>query len=232
LALSGLGFLAQIPALRYFPLFLVQAFQGANLAVTALVGVPFLGLRLHLRDWVSIAGVIVGLSLLVISFTAVQRQAVSSTDIRMALLFWTIFLAIASYGIQKMPDFVSSLGLGFIAGLAFGTVGLAVRVIPDLLQLALLRDPALYALLGSGILGFMLYADGLRRGPVTSTTAALLIAQIVGSAVLGELILGDRVKVGFVFPAVVGAVITVSAAISLARFAQLSDQRRVLTSPD
>ena len=168
-----------------------------------------------------------GLSLLVISFTTVQNRTVSSVNIRTALLFWAIFLVIASYGIRKMPNVVSCLGLGFIAGSAFGTVGVAVRVIPNLLELTLLRDPALYALLGSGILGFMMYADGLRRGPVTSTTAALLIAQIVGSAVLGELILGDRIKIGFVFPAVVGAVITVSAAISLARFAQLAPAENI-----
>jgi hypothetical protein len=163
---------------------------------------------------------------MIISFTTAQHHTVYGIDLRIFLFFWTIFLAISSYVLRKFPDSISSLGLGFIAGLAFGTVGVCVRVIPDFLPLALLRDPALYALLRSGILGFMVYADGLRRGPVTSITAALLIAQIAGSALLGEFIFGDRVKIGFILPAIVGAVVSVSAAISLAHFALLSGEQR------
>jgi drug/metabolite transporter (DMT)-like permease len=229
LGLSGLGFLVQIPALRYLPLFLVQAFQASNLVATAFVGIPLLGLRLHKRDWISIAGVVVGLSLLTICFSTIPHRTVPSAHIRIALLVWVIILASSSYAARQMSNTVSAPVMGIIAGLAFCTVGVAVRVMPNLFDLSLLRDPALYAMLGSGILGFMMYADGLRRGPVTSTTAALLIAQIAGSALLGGLVLGDRVKIGFSFLAVIGAVITLSAAVSLARFAQVSDERRTLS---
>jgi drug/metabolite transporter (DMT)-like permease len=227
LALSAMGFVCQVPALRYFPLFIVQTAQAANLAVVAVVGIPLLGLRLHARDWTSIVGVVMGVSLLMVSFITIQHRTAPPGDIRLALLLWTLFLAIVSYAARRLRDDVSSVALGLIAGLAFGIVGVAVRVMPTLSPTALLRDPALYALAAGGIMGFMFYADGLQRGSVTSTTAALLLAQIVEPTLLGIFVLGDKVKQGFYLPATLGGVIAVTAAISLARFGHVSDHRRV-----
>jgi hypothetical protein len=224
LALSAVGFVAQIPALRVLPLFLVQTAQAANLAVTAIVGIPLLGLQLRARDWISIAGVIAGLSLLLISFNAGHRAALG-VGFRLALLAWTIFLATVGFAAGKLSGSGRSLTLGSVAGLAFGTVGVAVRTMPSLLLVNLIRDPAFYALLGSGYMAFLFYAAALQRGLVTSTTAALLIAQIVGPTLVGALVLGDQAKSGYGLPAAIGATIALSAAVSLARFGRVSDHR-------
>src|ERR671933_283751 len=50
LALDVVGFGLQFLALRVLPVFLVQAAMSANLAVTALVAVPVLQVRLGRRD--------------------------------------------------------------------------------------------------------------------------------------------------------------------------------------
>ncbi len=46
LALTALGFLLALVALRQLPLFVVQAARASSLGVTALVAVPLLGTRL------------------------------------------------------------------------------------------------------------------------------------------------------------------------------------------
>jgi len=58
------GFVAQLMALRYLPLFVVQAAQAGNLAVTALAAVPILGIRLAGRQWAAVCAVCAGLALL------------------------------------------------------------------------------------------------------------------------------------------------------------------------
>src|SRR6201991_143263 len=67
LALDGLGFVFQFIALRTLPIFLVQSALAASLAVTAIVAVPVLKLRLGALQWGAVAGVCVGLALLGIS---------------------------------------------------------------------------------------------------------------------------------------------------------------------
>lgn len=222
LILSAAGFIAQLAPFRTFPLFVVQTAQVANLAVVAIVGVPLLGLRLHPRDWISIAGVIIGLALLIISLSTYHKP-VPQDGFRYIIVAWEICLAVGGYAAGFLSDARSSLVLGFIAGLAFGTVGVAVRLLTTFTVYGLIQNPALYAVLLGGIMGFMFYAAGLERGQVTSTTAALLLAQIGGSILFGVLVLGDRTRPGYAFLAVIGVITAVTAALYLARFARIAD---------
>ena len=60
LALDLVGFVAQLVALRRLPLFAVQAMIAANLAVTAVVAAWLIHLELSWREWLAVAGVVVG----------------------------------------------------------------------------------------------------------------------------------------------------------------------------
>src|ERR1700692_480410 len=62
------GFLGSLVSARLIPLFLSQTIISANLVVTAVLGVPILGIHLRRRDWMAIATVVV--SLLVLGLTA------------------------------------------------------------------------------------------------------------------------------------------------------------------
>ena len=64
LVLDLVGFVAQLVALRRLPLFAVQAIIAANLAVTAVVAAWLIHLELSWREWLAVAGVVVGVGLL------------------------------------------------------------------------------------------------------------------------------------------------------------------------
>ena len=64
LCLDALGFVAQLIALQRLPLFAVQAFVAANLAVTAVVASWVIGVTLAWREWAAVLGVVAGVGLL------------------------------------------------------------------------------------------------------------------------------------------------------------------------
>ena len=64
MGLDALGFVAQLIALHRLPLFAVQAFVASNLAVTAVVASWVIGVTLSWREWMAVAGVVIGVGLL------------------------------------------------------------------------------------------------------------------------------------------------------------------------
>lgn len=222
LALNAVGFIAQVPALRTFPLFVVQTAQAANLAVAAILAIPLLRERLRPRDCLAIIAVISGLSLLLVS-TSTLHYYIPDNSLRFELLLWAASLAIMGYFAEKFNGPTAGAVLGFIAGLAFGTVGLTVRFIQDPSVVRLISDPVTYALLLSGLIAFVLYAVALKRSTVTVATASLIIAQLGGSILVGMFMLGDRARVGYGLDMIVGMAIAIIGAVSLARFASVSD---------
>ena len=86
--------------------------------------------------------------------------------------------------------------LGAIAGLGYGVVAVAARVLPGYALPELLRDPATYALVAAGVVSFMLYATALDRGSVTVATAAVVLAETAPPALVGILFLGDHTRPG------------------------------------
>jgi hypothetical protein len=221
LAISAVGFIAQLPALRTLPLFVVQAAQAANLAAAALLAIPVLKEHLRLRDWLAVAAVVAGLWLLLVSIST--RHSILTKDFDFRLLPWIAFLSAVGYISQRVRGMLGGAILGFIAGLAFGTVGVAVRSVQGSSLTSLLLDPSIYVLIVSGALGFMLYAVALGRSTVTVATTALIVAQIGGSTVVGTLMLGDRTRSGYTLIAAFGLALAVVGAVALARYARLSE---------
>lgn len=222
LAVSAVGFISQLPALRTFPLFVVQTAQAANLAVAAIVAIPVLNEHLRIRDWLAVVAVVAGLWLLLVSISV--QHSVPGKALDFSLLPWTILLAAVGYAAQRVQGTLGGAIAAFTAGLGFGTVGVSVRSVQDSSLTSLLLDPAMYALIASGALAFLLYAVALDRSTVAVATTALIAAQIGGSAVVGTAVLGDRTRPGYGLTAVLGLTLVVVGAISLVRFAQLSKQ--------
>lgn len=221
LALSAVGFIAQLPALRTFPLFAVQATQAANLAVAAMLAIPVLKEHLRILDWVAVTACVGGLCLLLMSINA--QHSIPAKGFGLSLLAWTAFLSVISFASQRIRGPSGGAILGFMAGLAFGTVGVAVKSahVPSSLT-SLISDPAIYVLIVSGALAFMLYAVALDRSTVTVVTTALIMAQVGGSSLVGTLMLGDRTRSGYALTATFGLALAVVGAIALARYAQPS----------
>jgi drug/metabolite transporter (DMT)-like permease len=219
MALDLVAFIAQFAALRYLAVFVVQAVQAGNLAVTAVVAVPLLGARLAGREWAAIVAVCGGLVLLAIAAGSERADPVGMA-VRWWLLVAAILMVVAGLAVGRMTARFAPVILGFVAGLGFGIVALAARVLTDLKFGHLIRDPALYALVIGGVVSFLFYATALQRFAVTTVTAAVIIAETLFPSLVGVIVLGDRTRPGFIPVAVAGFVVAIAGAILLARFGE------------
>ncbi|WP_433174106.1 hypothetical protein [Actinoallomurus sp. CA-150999] len=219
MGLDLLGFAAELAALRSLPLFVVQAMVAGNLAVTAVVGARVLRFRLAAREWAAVAAVCAGLALLGLAAGHENPAAVSLT-FRMALLGCVAVIALVGVAAGRLRGAIRSAVLGLIAGLGFGLVAIGARVLVSLSPLDLLRDPATYVVAGGGLVAFLFFATALQHGSVTTTTAAMVVAETVVPALVGVLLLGDGTRHGYAWSAVLGFVIAVGSTLALARFGE------------
>ena len=218
LSLDVLGFVAQIAALHVLPLFVVQAALTASLAVTA-VAARFLGVRLGRKEWAAVAVVVAGLALLGAAAESEGSDPVG-LGFRLGLIGAVVVLAAAGIVAGKASRRVRTPALGLVAGLSFGVVAIAGRIIPSLAPLDLLTDPATYTVAVAGGMAMLFYATALQRGSVTTSTAMMVLGETVFPSLVGVLVLGDRTRPGFAVVAIAGFALAVAAALALARFGE------------
>jgi drug/metabolite transporter (DMT)-like permease len=218
-ALDAIGALAQFWALRYLPLFLVQAAQAGNLAVTAVVAVPVLRAKLSAWQWSAVGGVSAGLALLALS-AGRENPARIGFGARLGLLVCVAVLVAAGFAAGRLAEPARSVVLGAVAGLGFGAVALAARTLVSFSPADLVRDPAAYALAGGGVAAFLFFTTGLQRGSVAAVTGAVVVAETVVPAAIGVFALGDSTRAGLAPLAVAGFVLAVGSAAALARFGE------------
>lgn len=219
LLLDLLGLVGQVLALRRLPLFLVQAVLAASIVVTALLAVRWLGARFARREWWSVALVGGGLAVLGASAGG-EGTGPAGRGFGWTLLIAVGVLALLGVAAGRLPDGPRTASLGLVAGLCFGAVGLAVRVLPSLAVPALLTEPATYAAVLAGVTAMWFYAAAMQRGGVVVATATMLIGETVPPAVIGVAMLGDQPRSGWTPVAVAGFVAAVAGALLLARFGE------------
>jgi drug/metabolite transporter (DMT)-like permease len=233
LVLDLIGFVAQLIALRRLPLFAVQAIIAANLAVTAVVAAWLIHLELAVREWLAVAGVVIGVGMLGSSAGAHVVTGVSY-EFKLALILAVAGIALIGVVASRMRSPAKTPVLGAVAGLGYGVLAVAARVLPGFSVHELIRDPAAYALAAAGVVSFMLYTTALEDGSVTVATAAVVLAETIPPAVVGIMFLGDHTRPGMGGVAVVGFSLAVVCAVALARFGETDEegltaaQRRVM----
>jgi drug/metabolite transporter (DMT)-like permease len=237
LGLDVIGFLAQLVALRRLPLFAVQAMIAANLAVTAVFAAWLIHLELAWREWLAVTGVILGVAMLG-SSAGEQAAAAVSPEFKLALILAVAGIALAGVIASRLPTLARTPVLAGVAGLGYGVLAVAARVLPGFSPHDLIRDPAAYALAAAGVVSFMLYATALEDGSVTVATAAVVLAETTPPAVVGVLFLGDHTRPGLAGVAVLGFALAVVCAVALARFGETDErgltaaQRRLTQADD
>jgi drug/metabolite transporter (DMT)-like permease len=215
--LNFAGFGLHLVALRLLPLYLAQAGIAASLVVAAALAVRTFGDRLSTLEWASVAAVSVGIALLT---TAAGEVGTDRADLTFSIALFVVIGVLAGLGalVSRLHHRVVPALLGLLAGLAFATDSVAVRVLPDLTPGALWHAAPTYAFLASAALAFLLYSMALQRGAVAAATAPLIVAQTLAPAVVGVTLLGDGVRSGYLPLAVVGLALTTLGAARLARF--------------
>jgi drug/metabolite transporter (DMT)-like permease len=217
--LDLLGFVAQLVALRRLPLFAVQAMVAANLAVIALLASFVIGVTLTWREWLAVTGVVAGIGLLGTS-AGTEGATAAGTPFKVALIVAIAAMAVGGTAVARLPGPARTLLLGTVAGLGYGLLGVAARVLTGFAPLALVKDPAAYALVAAGVVSFVFYAAALEGGSVTVATAAVILAETLPPALIGVIFLGDTTRRGLEPVAVIGFLLAVASALMLARFGE------------
>src|SRR6202167_1905933 len=217
--IDTLGFVAQLVALQRLPLFAVQAMVAANLAVTAVLASILIGVVLSWREWLAGARVGAGVGLLGSSAGA-EGATQAGAMLKLALIVAIAGLALLGLVAARLRDPARTLLLGTVAGLGYGVLGVAARVLNGFAPLTLLRDPAAYAVVAAGIVSFVFYATALEGGSVTVATSAGVLAETLPPAVVGVVFLGDTTRPGLTPVAAIGFALAVASAVMLARFGE------------
>jgi drug/metabolite transporter (DMT)-like permease len=223
LGLDMLGFVAQLVALNRLPLFAVQAMIAANLAVTAVCASWLIGATLGWREWVAVGGVIVGVGLLGGSAGAEGVARVSNT-FKLALIVAVAGIGLIGLAAARLPGPARTPLLGATAGLGYGVLAVAARVLNGFAPMHLVSDPAAYALAAAGIVSFLFYASALEGGSVTVAVAAVVLVETIPPAAVGITLLGDKTRHGMAGVAIAGFIVAVICAVQLARFGQTEEQ--------
>jgi drug/metabolite transporter (DMT)-like permease len=231
MAIDFTGFIAQLVALRRLPIFAVQAIIAANLAVTAVFAAWLMHMRLKLREWLAVAGVVAGVALLELS-AGTQGAARVGSEFELGLIVAIAAVGLSGFAVARLSDPVRTPALGAIAGLGFAVLAVAARILPGFGPLQLIKSPAAYTLAAAGIVSFLLYATALEGGSVTTATAALVLTETIPPAVVGVMFLGDTTRHGLTAVAALGFVLAVLCALALARFGEAGDRHEGQAQPE
>jgi drug/metabolite transporter (DMT)-like permease len=232
IGLDGLGFLLQVAALRLVPIYVVAAAIAASLAVTAIVAAWVLSVRLSKTEWVAVGVVCASLAMLGLAAGPEGSQR-GPAGLRWALLVVVAVLLIAGAAAGRVGDRSRALVLGLGAGIGFGVVEIAVRLVDpiDPTRAVFYTNPAVYAVIAGGVAGFLLLTSALSRGSVTTAVAGMVVGETVGPALVGVAWLGDRTRAGLSWMVVAGFVIAVAATLALSRFGEVPDPSSRDTRP-
>lgn len=212
-----LGFGAELLALDRLPLYEVEAVLASALAVTAVGAARVLKVRLRRSEWAGVVAVCAGLCVLAVS-AGRDGPGRGSTALRFGVLLASLLLIGAGWAVVRFTDHRRAPLLGLVAGLQFGVVGVAVRVLPDPRLPDLLTEPSAYAIALVGLGGFAALTWAMQTGSVTAATATMVLGETLGPAVVGVLLLGDHTRHDLTGPAVLGFAAAVLGALTLARF--------------
>ncbi|GGQ39703.1 membrane protein [Couchioplanes caeruleus subsp. azureus] len=215
-----LGFVLAFLARRDLPLFLVQASVAAGLGVTALLGVLVLKWSLPLAEVALLALLLGGITALVLSAQPAHSRQLGTSGV-VGLAVAVAVIAVLGFFAVRLHGALGSVVLGSLAGIAFSAAAIAARPLAMADSAGdFVSDPLLYLLIAHSIVGQLLLGLAMQRGSTTAAVAAMDAAGAVPAAIVGLLLLGDRIHPGREWLAGVGFVVTLGAVIALTRYAE------------
>jgi hypothetical protein len=220
LSCQMLGAVLAFLARRDLPLFLVQASVAAGLGVTAVIGVIVLKWRLPAAEVALLVLLFAGVTALVVAAQPApsRRLGVAGMIALVATLAVIGGLGVFAARLHGAPG---SVALGSLAGLAFSAAAVAARPLAAVQSIGeFLQNPLLYLLLAHSMVGQLLLGLAMQRGSTTAAVAAMDAAGAVPAAIVGLLLLNDKIWPGREWLAGAGFLITLAAVIGLTRYAE------------
>jgi drug/metabolite transporter (DMT)-like permease len=226
------GFVLAFLARRDLPLFLVQASVAAGLGVTALLGVLVLKWRLPAAEVALLVLLFAGISALVLSARPAPSKPLGTAGmIVLAAVLGVI--AVLGFFAVRLHGAPGSVALGSLAGLAFSAAAVAARPLASASTAeAFVQDPLLYLLIAHSIVGQLLLGLAMQRGSTTAAVAAMDAAGAVPAAIVGLLLLNDKIWPGREWLAAAGFLVTLAAVIGLTRYAEPQHHHAVAGARD
>jgi drug/metabolite transporter (DMT)-like permease len=213
------GFVFAFLARADLPLFLVQTTAAAGLGVTALLGVFLLRWRLPRAEIALLGTLALGLAGLIVSAQRSPSRELHTGE-TLALGSGVLLIALLGVVAVRVHGARGSVVLGCLAGLCFGAAAVASRPLASVHSLPLfLGDPLLYILVLYVAVGQLMLGLAMQRGSTTAAVAAMDATAVVPAALIGLLLLGDRIEPGLGWLAAAGFVVTLGSILGLTRYA-------------
>lgn len=217
LAVDIVGFVLTVLALRYLPVFAVQAVLAGSIAITVLVVHRLYQVPLRPVDRLATAGCVVGLAAVAAGAAGGDRPPPAAAGV--VLVLAAAVLTAAAVPLWRAGGAVPR---AVLAGLAFGGVALAVRAVHLSTTLAtdlrtLPTQPAVYAILAFAVLGIVAYTGALACGEVATVTGVLVVTEAIVPGLAGLALLGDTVRPGWALPCALGMLLAVGGVVILIR---------------
>lgn len=226
------GFVLAFLARRDLPLFLVQASVAAGLGVTALLGVVVLKWRLPAAEVALLVLLFAGITALVLSAQPAPSKGLGTAGL-VALVLALGGIGLLGFFAVRLHGAPGSVALGSLAGLAFSAAAVAARPLASAPSAeAFVRDPLLYLLIAHSLVGQLLLGLAMQRGSTTAAVAAMDAAGAVPAAIVGLLLLNDKIWPGREWLAAVGFLITLASVIGLTRYAAPQHHHAVARAPE
>lgn len=217
IALDFGGFLASVAALRTLPLFLVQSAVASSVAVTAVLAVVLLNVRLRRREIVSLAVALLGLLLMALGARSGPAEHIGTAGGWAVLAAGSVVVALLVAGARDRNDRRAATVLAVASGLGFGLLGFAARsLVVRTPWWRTAADPLLWSVLVEGVVGSVAYGLALHRGRTTTVAAITFVTETVIPAILGLTFLGDGVRPDFAPVVAAGFVAAVAGSVALA----------------
>jgi hypothetical protein len=215
-----LGFVLAFLARRDLPLFLVQASVAAGLGVTALLGVLVLKWSLPRAEIGLLTVLLVGITALVLSAKPAHARHLGMAGV-VALGVALAVIALLGFFAVRLHGATGSVVLGSLAGVCFSAAAIAARPLASEHSAAgFFANPLLYLLIVHSLVGQLLLGLAMQRGSTTAAVAAMDAAGAVPAAIVGLLLLGDKIYPGREWLAAVGFLVTLAAVLGLTRYAE------------
>lgn len=243
LLVDGIGFALSAAALHLLPLFLAESINASSVAITALLAVVWLRQKLNKSEVIALAVLVIGL--ITLGVTAKDGPSVTAPPLISWIILIAVaplagiaaVLVVKRDGRRQTPNKqtpayqldgaksspnayvggrANGVALAAVAGLAFGMVGVAARLIPlHPTWTDYLADPLLWAVICYGGLAVVVYGFALDRLPTTTAASLCFTVETVFPSAVGLLLLGDEIRTGLWPLAMLGFVFALGACIAL-----------------